>query len=124
MNEGPLGIGIGSACIAMVLAGCVSTREVSLAPDTVRIDTQAQNIMFAGQALPQTLRAAARATLARGYTHFKFADAGAAASTFGTFMVTGSPSTNSATAVIMFHADDPQAKDAFDAAEVLKQYRW
>lgn len=46
-----------------------------LAPNVVRIDTQSRGLLFTGQTVPQTMRAAANATLQRGYTHFKFADA-------------------------------------------------
>ena len=87
------------------------------------------------------MRAAAQATLARGYSHFKFADASVqqgsvvtgavtnyndtgTSSGFGTATALQAPTANSVATVIMFHADDPEAKGAFDAAEVLKQYRW
>ena len=49
-----------------------------LAPNIVRIDTQAGGFLFTGQTVPTTMRAAAKATLDRGYTHFKFAEAGVA----------------------------------------------
>jgi hypothetical protein len=60
---------------ALVLAGCISTQEMPLAPNVVRIDTQSKGLLFTGQTVPQTMRAAAKATLERGYTHFRFADA-------------------------------------------------
>ena len=60
---------------ALMLAGCIATQEMPLAPNVVRIDTQAGGLLFTGQTVPQTMRAAANATLQRGYTHFKFADA-------------------------------------------------
>jgi hypothetical protein len=46
-----------------------------LAPNVVRIDTQAGGWLFTGQTVPATMRAAAKATLDRGYSHFKFTDA-------------------------------------------------
>lgn len=116
------------------LGGCISTQEMPLAPNMVRIDTQARGLLFTGQAVPQTMRAAANATLSRGYTHFKIANAslgqgsvttGAVASYgngFGTVSAIHAPVTGNAITVIMFHADDPQAKDAFDAKQVLAQY--
>jgi hypothetical protein len=47
-----------------LLAGCITTQEMPLAPNVVRIDTQAGGLLFIGQTVPQTMRAAARATLA------------------------------------------------------------
>jgi hypothetical protein len=141
----------GAALISIALAGCISTQEMPLAPNVVRIDTQARGILFTGQAIPQTMRAAAQATLARGYTHFKFADAGvqqgsvvtgavsnysgtingaygsgyvnATSSGFGTVTAIDAPTANSAATVIMFNANEPEAKGAFKAEQVLKQYR-
>src|SRR5260370_42155121 len=60
---------------ALVLSGCISTQEMPLAPNVVRIDTHAGGWLFTGQTVPATMRAAAKATLDRGYTHFKFTDA-------------------------------------------------
>src|SRR5258708_31956115 len=60
---------------ALFLSGCISTQEMPLAPNVVRIDTQSRGLLFTGQTVPTTMRAAAKATLDRGYTHFKFADA-------------------------------------------------
>jgi hypothetical protein len=97
------------------------------------------------------MRAAAKATLDRGYTHFQFSDASvqqgsvvtAAVSNyngtingtygagylngssngFGTATVVDAPTANSAATVIMFHANEQGAKRAFDAEQVLKQYQ-
>ena len=112
------------------------------------------------------MRAAAKATLERGYTHFKFADASlqqgsvvagtigssntnvvgtsnttingsygggfvnanansfgsANATTFGSTSVVHAPTAGAAATVIMFHANEPGAQGAFDAAQVLQQY--
>ncbi|HEY4232210.1 MAG TPA: hypothetical protein VGM76_02180 [Lacipirellulaceae bacterium] len=57
------------------LAGCISTQEMPLAPNVVRIDTQSRGLLFTGQTVPQTMRTAAKATLDRGYSHFRFQDA-------------------------------------------------
>src|ERR1044072_5065802 len=57
------------------LAGCITTQEMPLAPNVVRIDTQSRGLLFTGQTVPTTMRASAQATLDRGYTPFKFADA-------------------------------------------------
>jgi len=135
---------------AAILAGCVSTQEMPLAPNAVRIDTQAKGLLFTSQTVPQTMRAAARATLQRGYTHFKFADAGLQqgsvvtgavggsntnysgnygrgyfggnANTFGSASLVHAPTAQAAATVIMFHANEPDAKDAFDAQQVLSEY--
>jgi len=96
------------------------------------------------------MRAAANATLERGYTHFKFADAGmnqgsevagvvsgsnsnfsgnygygsmnGYSSSFGSASVVRAPTASAAATVIMFHANEPGAQGAFDAAQVLTQY--
>lgn len=120
--------------LAVPLGGCITTQEMPLAPNMVRIDTQARGLLFTGQAVPQTMRAAANATLARGYTHFKLVDASmgqgsvmtGAVATYGngigTVSAINAPIAGNAVTVVMFHADDPQAKDAFDAQQVLAQY--
>ena len=64
-----------SICAALALTGCISTQEMPLAPNVVRLDTQSKGLLFTGQTVPQTMRAAAKATLDRGYSHFKFTDA-------------------------------------------------
>jgi hypothetical protein len=151
---------------ALALAGCITTQEMPLAPNVVRIDTQSRGLLFTGQTVPQTMRAAAKATLDRGYSHFKFADASlqqgsvvagtvassntnitgtsntslsgnygggimnanattygsANANTFGTTSVIRAPTASAAVTVIMLHANEAAAKDAFDAAQVLQQY--
>lgn len=136
--------------VLLGLAGCISTQEMPLAPNMVRIDTQAQGLLFTAQTVPQTMRTAATATLNRGYTHFKFGDAnmnqGSEAvgvvssgngnfngSCFGNFCsgqsngfasasLVRAPTASASATVIMFKASDPEAKNAFDAEAVLKQY--
>ena len=120
--------------LAAALAGCVHTQEMPLAPNVVRIDTQASGLLYAGKAVPTTMTAAAKATLSRGYTHFKIGEAGLdqgseinGLSTFGGrhFATTTVDRVNvekSAATVTMFHSDEPGAKGAFDAQEVLAQY--
>src|SRR5436309_1969126 len=61
--------------VALALGGCISTQEMPLAPNMVRLDTQSKGLLFTGQTVPQTMRTAALATINRGYTHFRFADA-------------------------------------------------
>src|ERR1035437_1943429 len=134
----------------LLLAGCITTQEMPLAPNIVRIDTQAAGWLFTGKTVPQTMRAAANAALQRGYTHFKFAEAGmnqgsvvtgvvggsnsnfsgnyvygsmnGSSNTFGSASVVRAPTASAAVTVIMFHANEPGAQGAFDAAQVLTQY--
>lgn len=120
--------------ISLSLASCISTQEMPIAPNVVRIDTSAKGLLFTGQAVPQTMRAAANATLARGYSHFKFADvvsqqgseaAGVIATSspsIATVSVTHANTATTGATVIMFHADELGAKDAFNAQEILRQY--
>jgi hypothetical protein len=134
------------ALSSAALTACISTQQMPLAPNVVRIDTQASGWLFTGQTVPQTMRAAATATLERGYTHFKFQEAGlqqgsvvtgvvgssntnvtggngyANANTFGSASVVHAPTAGAAVTVIMFHANEPDAKGAFEAEQILKQY--
>ena len=140
-----------SVCAASFLGGCISTQELPLSPNVVRLDTQASGLLFTGQTVPQTMRAAATATLNRGYTHFKFADAGMQqgsvvsgvvgssntnisgtygrgvytgnSNTFGSASVIHKPTAAVGVTVLMFHADQPEAKDGFLAENVLRQYQ-
>src|SRR4051795_9105164 len=75
---------------ALALGGCISTQEMPLAPNMVRIDTQSKGLLFTGQTVPQTMRTAALATINRGYTHFRFADAGLQQGSVVTGMVANS----------------------------------
>lgn len=122
------------AVVALGIAGCVTTQEMPLAPNAVRLDTQAAGLLFTGQAVPQTMRRAAQATLARGYTHFRLDGVsmqqgqqfgGVIVQSHGNFATAQSinrPTANAAATVIMYRAGDPGAAGAFDAAQVLRQY--
>ena len=108
----------------------------------MRIDTQAGGLLFVNRAVPETMRAAAKATIERGYTHFRLEDAnlaqgstyvgsiGNASGTYGGggYSAWGSstalrrPEARSAATVVMFLARDPKARGAFRAEDVLKQY--
>jgi hypothetical protein len=131
---------IGTTLFAVFsLTGCLTTQEMPLAPNVVRIDTKAGGFLFTGQTVPATMRAAANATLQRGYTHFKFAEAGVAqgsvatgaigtssynsGSGISTVSVVHAPTSSAVATVVMFHADEPEAKNAFEAEQVLKQYQ-
>lgn len=121
--------------VAISLCGCVTTQEMPLAPNVVQIDTEAGGRLFVGQAVPQTMRRAAEATIARGYSHFKLEQANLSqGSRFGGATVTNygggfvgvqaqRVQTASASAtVVMFHAHEAGAQGAFEARSVLRQY--
>jgi len=100
------------ACIAAPLlgaglAGCYSTEELPLAPNMVRLDVGPSGAPFVREA---TLRRAAELTLENSYSAFRLIPIYMQA--FNEFGVT----------VVMFHAGDPGARDAFDAVEVLRKY--
>jgi hypothetical protein len=117
-----------------LLAACVTTQEMPLAPNVVRLDTQASGLLFTSQAVPQTMRRAAQATLARGYTHFRLQDpsmgqgselGGAVIQSHGSFVTATPirrPTASNAATVVMFHSNEPGAQGAFDANSVLAQY--
>ena len=116
----------------------------------VRLDTHASGALFTGQATAVTMRRAAELTLQNGYSHFRFEQAqlaqgqqfaGVSTTSFGnatgsgfgnSVYVTGTgnsfsnpvyrPTADVGVTVIMFHANEPGAKGAFDAVEVLKKY--
>lgn len=136
--------------VALALTGCVSTQEMPLAPNMVRLDTNAGGLLFTAQTVPQAMRAAAQATLRAGYTRFRLADVSsgqasevvgidtlssgtlngmasggflnASTSTFGSDTVIRRPTAHAGATVIMLHDGDPGAAEAFDAAAILKQY--
>jgi hypothetical protein len=119
--------------LCLALAGCITSQAMPLAPNVVRLDTQSSGWMFVGQTVPTTMRAAATETLNRGYTHFKLADAGAGvgeqqgtACSWGRYGGGCSDTVRQVSkvgvTVTMFHANEPGAKDAFVAEDVLKQY--
>ncbi len=132
---------------AFFLSACVTTQVMPLAPNAVRVDTTASGLLYRGKAVPETMTAAARETLARGYTHFRFSDAnmgqgsevvgatgwssgnaygdGNSASyiSFGGANVNRRPVEGAAATVTMFHANEPGAQGAFDARQVLAQYQ-
>lgn len=113
--------------ITLPMTGCTSLEEMPFVANVVHVET--------GQSQPTAMRAAARATLDHGYTHFKFQDddlqqgslvtskIGSSASTTGssgTTLVHG-PTATSAATVVMFRANEPGAQGAFDAEQVLRQ---
>ena len=142
--------------IVAIIAGlgvsaCVSTQEMPLAPNEVRLDTHAAGALFTGPSAGVTMRRAAELTLQNGYSYFRLEQASVSQGTptrrRGATIQPGPPtrpasatvrsrpdiraasrrrstrrSADVGVTVVMFHAGEPGAKDAFDAAEVLKKY--
>ena len=93
------------ALLGVAAVGCARIQETPLAPNMVRLDVNPPWVPGGSEA---TLRYAAELTLRSGYSAFRLTPIYALA--FNNFGVT----------VVMLRAGDPGAKDAFDAAEVLK----
>jgi hypothetical protein len=98
---------IAAAIAALSVSGCVDTQEYPVAPNMVRLDVSPPTAPFIGQT---TLRRAAEITLRNGYSAFRLEPIYVEA--FDQFGVT----------VVMFHANDPRAAGAYDAAAVLGKY--
>lgn len=131
----------------IALAGCVTTSEMPLAPNVVRLDTQASGLVFVGAAPAVTMQKAASATISRGYTHFRLEQASTSrgrelvgmqtsGNAYGNATIYGNraygnvsgtsystpvyaPTSNVGVTVIMFHANEAGASGAWDAADVL-----
>src|SRR5208282_5846926 len=95
-----------AAIAGLSLSACAGIQEYPLAPNMVRLDINAPAAPFASEAM---LRRAAELTLWNGYSAFRLEPIYVLA--FDNFAVT----------VVMFHAGDPRAEGAFDAANVLKK---
>jgi hypothetical protein len=98
-----------AAIAALSVSACDSTQEYPIAPNLVRLDVSPPAGPFVREA---TLRRAAEITLQNGYSAFRLETIYAQA--FDDFGVT----------VVMFHAGDPRAGGAFDAAAVLNNSAW
>ncbi|MBV9290617.1 MAG: hypothetical protein JO288_22840 [Hyphomicrobiales bacterium] len=94
-----------AAIAAAGVSACASMEELQFAPNMVRLDVGRPSV--APSVGEVTLRRAAELTLQNGYTAFRLTPIYTLA--FDHFGVT----------VVMFHAYDPGATDAFDAAAVL-----
>lgn len=133
----------------MALTACSTTNEMTLAPNVVRLDTQARGLIATSGAGASTLKRAAEITVRRGYTHFRLQDAAtssgsslagvyansngwgstsfngsSANTTFGgstTYTPIRTPTASIGVTVVMFKAGEPGARGAFEAAEVIKK---
>ncbi len=121
-----------AAAFGVVVSGCVTTQEMPLAPNVVRLDTHAMGVVFTGQAVPQTMRRAAELTLQNGYAYFRLdqpemsqgVEQGGSVNNVwtGTSTPIMARTADVGVTVTMFRANEPGAKGAFNAAEVLKKY--
>ena len=133
--------------IGGALAGCVTTSEMPLAKNVWQVSTESQGTLFVGQADKSTMKRAAELTIAQGYDRFivqnpqtqtgavQVGNMPVTANTnvnmvgntaYGTTTYTGggaimAPQKNVSVTVVMFHANEPQAAQAVDAAAYLKQ---
>jgi hypothetical protein len=98
-----------AAIAGLSVSACADIEEYPLAPNMVRLDINPPAAPFSRDAI---LRRAAELTLANGYSAFRLDPIYVQA--FDHLGVT----------VVMFHAADPRAEGAFQAADVLKSYSW
>lgn len=130
-----------AASLLLFTTACITTQEMPLAPNVVRLDTQAAGLLFTGKVASTTMRRAAEITIAKGYTHFRFEQASMGqGSEYGGSITTGNanwgnhslnasafstptyiPTAGVAVTVIMLKSDDPRATDAFVARDVLAE---
>lgn len=141
---------IGTALLLLIggaLAGCVTTSEMPLAKNVWQVNTQAGGSLFVGQADRATMKHAAELTIAQGYDSFVVQNPQAQTgevyvgnmpvvantnvnvvgnTAFGHTTYTGgepimAPQRNVSVTVVMFHAGEPGAAQAVDAAAYLKR---
>ena len=131
--------------IGLMASACVSQREMPLADNVYRIQTEGRGLIAGSQVEQRTMKRAAELTLERGYTHFRLHDAsmtdrrdfvgmtgGSAMTTFnygggfGSGFTTYNPpqaiTTPVSTAgvtVVMYRQNEPGARGALDAEQIL-----
>ena len=136
--------------LGVSLAACITTQEMPLAPNMVRLDTRASGALYVNQAVPQTMKRAAELTLQNGYEYFRLdgaqmgqgselggvytsGSANGSATVYGNQVYANGSSNSFSTpiyrrtsevgvTVIMFHANEPESKNAFNAEDILKKY--
>lgn len=67
-----IGIGVAfTVCLFTIfLVGCIRSTEIALAPNIVRVDTEASGFLSVGKANSEVIKKAAQTTTRRGYSHF------------------------------------------------------
>jgi hypothetical protein len=113
-------------------AACITTQEMPLAPNAVRLDAQASGLLFTGKVASTTMPRAAELSLQKGFTHFRLEQAAmvqgySSASVSGRrgYLTTSglatpiyTPTASVAVTVLMLKADDPRATDALEGPQV------
>lgn len=115
--------------MAAGLAGCVSTSELPLAPNQVRLDTHATGAMWVGKAGDATLRRAAEVTIAHGFTRFRLeqpqtgqgAQLAGLSTGYGWSTPVYASTADMSVTVLMFHDGEPGSQNTFEATKILAQ---
>lgn len=103
---------------AAALSACLPTNISTLAPNMVRLDLQGADTLSDEKALKEALALAAKETLARGYTLFRFTDWAAGPPRI---ITPGQPATaNFAVTVVMFRDGEQGPNPFFDARQIVK----
>ena len=131
--------------VGLLVSACVNQREMPLADNVYRIQTEGRGLIAASQVEQRTMKRAAELTLERGYTHFRLHDAsmtdrteiigmtgGTAMTTFnygGGFgsgfttytppQVIDMPVSTTGVTVVMYRQNEPGARGALDAEQIL-----
>jgi len=109
------------------LGGCVQTRELQMAQNVVRLETEGRGRIGAQAVDGAIMKRAAEATLQRGYTHFRLDGANMNSRSeiigfsagFNSISADRMRVTNVGATVTMYKANEPGARGALDAEEVL-----
>jgi hypothetical protein len=103
---------------AAMLSACLPTNISSLAPNMIRLDLRGADTLSDEMALKKVLALAAKETLARGYTLFRFADWAAGPTQIVTPGQTATA--NFAVTIVMFNEGEQGQKPFFDARQIMK----
>lgn len=104
--------------LALSLAACLSTKVETLAPNMARLNMTADDTPSDSGALKEVLTVAAKETLARGYTHFRFADLAVAPVRS---LTSNEPAkANFSVILVMFHEGEQGTQGVFDARRILE----
>ncbi|MDJ0448435.1 hypothetical protein [Methylocystis sp. JR02] len=103
---------------AVALSACLPTNISALGPNMIRLDFRGADTLSDETALKEALARAAKETLARGYTLFRFTDWAAGPPQT---ITPGQPATaNFAVTVVMFREGEQGANPFFDARQIVK----
>lgn len=103
---------------SVMLSACLSTKVASLAPNMVRLNLQGYDAPSDESALKEVMVLAAKETLKRDYTLFRFIDWSAGEAQVAT---PGQPAVaNFEVTVVMFRIGEQGFNPVFDARQILK----